>query len=301
MPYIEVETVDPGDTATALKLNASFTDFTTTDLDTENVRDAAIDLPQIKTTDFMAPYGETFTIGKIAFDHALPVIATCTTSAPGTAHVVHNGTGTPTVANLGASGLTVTDEQLLRVYWDLSINPTFGTSPFPWAQVGSIAYHLIDNGSGGSVKLPTNASCWMMWLQWDITDNTLTNFTEVPGQGDFSTNFTASVYGEDVVNTAATTIIPAWVARADQADDGDISGSIVAHRIGWRGVTGNWLYQPLTSQTTIYGLRLVIKGLGHMYNNGGTNYIALDVSSGSASETLEYTSGAITVFVNRLS
>ena len=195
----------------------------------------------------------------------------------------------------------MTDEQLLRVYWDLSINPTFGTSPFPWAQVGSIAYHLIDNGSGGSVKLPTNASCWMMWLQWDITDNTLTNFTEVPGQGDFSTNFTASVYGEDVVNTAATTIIPAWVARADQADDGDISGSIVAHRIGWRGVTGNWLYQPLTSQTTIYGLRLVIKSLGHMYNNGGTNYIALDVSSGSASETLEYTSGAITVFVNRLS
>jgi hypothetical protein len=292
--------LQPDQTISSTRLNNRFTAFSQAGaLNTYNVRDAAVDLPQLKTTEFMAKDLTVADLGNASLLHSTVSVVASTTAVPAAApHIVSTGAGTPTVLDFGASGRLVEVGDILRVYWDLSVNPKF--SGTPWNASGAISFHAFNDGAGGTRNVPTNNSCWLMWLQWDITDNTLTNFTEVSGQGDFNTNVSGSLYGDALADTKATTVIPAWVGRAPAADDGTAPSAVITNRIGWRGVSGCW-YKPVTGASVrIYGLRLVIRGIYHSYHVSSTNYMLLNTPAGGANQTLEYSGGKMTAIHHRM-
>jgi hypothetical protein len=114
-----------GDDVTAASLNDRFDDFSqANELDQFNLRDAAVDLPQFKKSPkFQAPFVQVDVLGKADLLHASPVSVSATGTSPYTSpHVVEDGAGTATIANYGASGLTIDSSQVFRVYWSLSVN-----------------------------------------------------------------------------------------------------------------------------------------------------------------------------------
>ncbi len=113
--------VKDGDTIDAASLNDRFNQFTQTDLNQFNTRDAAIDLPQFKggTSRFLAPQMHTGNIGANDWLHGTDVTVTgqTTGAAP---HVVSDAGGTPTPLALGATGMLLeANVHVLRVYWDV--------------------------------------------------------------------------------------------------------------------------------------------------------------------------------------
>ena len=283
--------IEDGDTVEAADLNTRFGDFNQTTLNQFNHRDAAHDLPQFVAAGglFLLNSDET-TIGKSDVYHAAPVSVSGQTSMPANAVPIEDGAGTPTVLDLGASGITVKTTELLRVYYNLSVCPKI-TSGTP--SRSGFSFLTFDEVTSGTTTLSDNVGCWLLYLEWDITDNTLANFVPVPKQNDYTTNFTGVLYGDKLEDSMSVVPIPAWV---DSAAGASVGGKVDAatrsqQEIGWRGVSGAYLLNPSTNRT-IYGLRVVVKGLMHSYNTGGINYLIHDPTP-SASCTLEYTSGKL--------
>ena len=298
MSRIDRARIVDGDQATAASLNDRFDDFSqANDLDRFNLRDAAVDLPQLaKSPDFQAPFVQVDDIGKSDLLHASPVQVGGFTSSPYTSpHVVEDGAGNATFATY-SGGLTVDPEEVLRIYWSLSVDVDITASPYR----GGIQFNQISHSSG-STDVSTSAGCFVAWLQWDITSSSLGAWTEVPGQGDFKTAF-GSFYGNALTNCKATTVIPLWAHWSTdlEGSTGPQSADMDARTMGWRGISGAWHYVP-TSSTTIYGLRLVMVGVMHprRVSTAGANNLVLDPTIGSQ-VTFEYTGGQLVTFVNRV-
>jgi len=282
--------IEDGDTIAALDLNGRFSDYNQSDLNQFNHRDAAHDLPQFSTTPFMLLNSGEVNIGKSDVYHASPITIAGQTTMPASPVAIQDGGGTPTVLNLGASGITVKTDEVLRVYWNLSVRPVINSGT---PSRTGFSFYTFDDTGGGTTTLSTNVGCWILFLQWDVTNNTLTNWTEVPSQDDYTTNFTGTLYGAPLEDSMSVTPIPAWQDNAaGAANDGEVDGTTRTQQaIGWRGVGGSYLLNPGTNRT-IYGLRVVAKGVMHSYNTGGINYLIHDPTP-SADVELQYTGGKL--------
>jgi len=297
MSRIKQGAVVDGETIGAADLNTRFTDYTQTDLNAFNTRDAAVDLPQITGTDFLVPFLQADDIGKSDLFAAAPITVTGIAALPSSGYVVGDGSA-DTIASFGA-GLAITSADVLRVYWHLNVNPIFtGT---PWTAAGGIDYYEFALSGGGTQNVATNGTVWGLYLQWDITDATLTNWTEPDYQGDFTTVAGAET-GSLLADCMATSVTPCWITHQSATTSRELTGSEVAVAVNWRAVSGSYYYTPAAGTTTVYGLRLVIKGPLHPWNNGGANYLVhtLGIMSGTNVQ-LEYTSGTISTIKQRLS
>jgi hypothetical protein len=290
-----------GDQTTAASLNDRFDDFTqANEIDQFNLRDSAVDLPQLKKSPkFQAPFVQTDVLGKSDMLHAAPVSVGATGSTPySSAHVIQDGAANPTIASYGASGLSIGTSDVLRIYWSLSVRADLTNSPWD----DGFQFNVIaGTGGGGNIDVSTSAGCFVAWLQWDITSNGLTNWTEVPGQGDFKTAVDA-YHGNTLQNCQATTVIPLWSYWLRNLNDGDSSAGTTAETkaAGWRGVSGAWHYRPPGSRT-IFGLRVVLLGVMHprRATAGSANALVLDIGP-AADVDLEYTGGRLVTFVNKV-
>ena len=126
----------------------------------------------------------------------------------------------------------------------------------------------------GPVRIFSGYGCWAFWLQWDITDNTLSNFQNVPGQGDFNTPVSAGRGGELLSNCQSTSVIQSVVEYSSRFQNGEAIGSITDTAVGWTTADGAWHY-PRTAPNpiTVYGVRVVFSGPFTAHNNGGRNYL----------------------------
>lgn len=290
-----------GDQTTAASLNDRFDDFTqANEIDQFNLRDSAVDLPQLKKSPkFQAPFVQTDVLGKSDMLHAAPVSVGATGSTPySSAHVIQDGAANPTIASYGASGLSIGTSDVLRIYWSLSVRADLTNSPWD----DGFQFNVIaGTGGSGNIDVSTSAGCFVAWLQWDITSNGLTNWTEVPGQGDFKTAVDA-YHGNTLQNCQATTVIPLWSYWLRNLNDGDSSAGTTAETkaAGWRGVSGAWHYRPPGSRT-IFGLRVVLLGVMHprRATAGSANALVLDIGP-AADVDLEYTGGRLVTFVNKV-
>ena len=288
-----------GDETTAASLNDRFDDFSQANaVDQFNLRDAAVDLPQLGTG-FQAPFMQSDNLGKSDLLHDAPVSFAAQTSTPYTTpHVLHSGSiSNPTFATY-SGGLTVTTSDVMRIYWSLSVKAVVRNEPY---RQGMQFNTIAGTGGGGNFDVSTSAGCFVAWLQWDITSASLTNFEEVPGQGDFKTAV-GSFYGNSLQSCQATTVIPLWSVYMRNVNNGDSSSGTTeeATAAGWRGISGTWHHKPGTNRT-IYGLRVVLLGVMHprRASAGTVNTLVHDIAPGTNVD-LNYTGGRLVTFVNRV-
>ena len=288
-----------GDEITAAGLTVRFGDFTQTDLNRFNHRDAAYDLPQFEQTagrGFMAPIARQVQIGKLDFYHSAPVTINGQAATPSTPVVVGDGVSDTVLGPLGVGELAINAGDVLRVYWHLNVRPQFTGQP--WTDAAGRDYYEITHSGGSTQKVATGATCWVIYLQWDITSAALTNWTEVPFQGDFATNFTGTLYGSPLASTTATTVVPCWVTSHDANGGREMTGSETSEGLGWMGASGCYYYDSTMGGTvaSIYGLRLVIKGPMHPFHVTTTNYLAQTpniLNQGGTNVSLQHTVGQL--------
>ena len=306
MSRIKRARIEDGDTIAAADLNSRFTDYAQTGgaaagLNGFNLRDSAIDLPQLKRNWF-ARVAVTTTLGQFDLHHSSVNTVSATTSLPAGGHIVQDFGGTASVLSFGGFGVTVAADEILRLYWDLSARPRYtGT---PWTAAGSISsYTFPDPPKSGTVDMATNGAVWVMYPEWDITSNALANFVVVPGQSDFNVNFTGSKRGAPLSSCDAASVLPAWLQIAPGALNGSITAAtLLAANIGWRGWSGAWHYSGAeTGAQTVYGIRWKIKGVLHPEQFSNVNYLAHDIAaSNSGTVALDYTSGKCSALIHRL-
>jgi hypothetical protein len=278
----------------AASLNTRLTAFTQTDLNQFNTRDAAIDLPQMDTGGFMVPQMAIRQIGSQNWTHTAynTEVGQVTGDAP---HIVRDAAVAPTDLALGA-GWTVGTDQMLRVYWDLSVRPRWDSSR-PWA--GTDWEWTFTNKSGaGAVRVANMTGCWAFWLQWDTTSAALLNFTNVPSQDSFNTPVLSGPRGGSLLaNLQATSIVPC-VNEVLAAPDNGRADTVNTHvPIGWTSVDGAWHYVP-GSPITIYGLRVVFTGPLGAYNAASNWLVRSDVLAPDA--ILDYNGGSLQALLMRL-
>lgn len=297
MSRINQPTVVDGDLIDAASLNDRFNAYTQTDLNTFNVRDAAIDLPQFDSTRFIVTHIQSEGIGLNDWRHGSVITVTGQTAMPASPYIV--GDGAPTVMDFGAVGLTVSIGEVLRIYWNLSVRPYWEGSR-PWIGAGALDFYVFDDGASSIQNVATGVSCWVFYLEWDITDNTLTNFVPVPDQADYKTNFAGVLYGDKLEDCMAASVVPAWIERAENPLNGTLPNASVNNPVGWRGISGTYYHNSVLSNRTIFGLRLVFKGVMHSYNTGGANYLVHSTVP-STDARLDYNGGNLSVVKQRIS
>ena len=302
MSRISRAPIAEGDTVAAADLNARFNDYTQSGsivagLNQFNVRDAAVDLPQVQS-DWLAQAVYEATLGELDLDHSSKNTVNAASAVPSAGHLVQNFSGTVSVLSFGAGGKGISTADVLRLYWDLSVNPKYtGT---PWTAAASFSDYVLDATGGSTVQVATSAAVWVMYPEWDITSNALGNFAPVPGQGDFDTNYTGARRGEALSNLQATCVIPAWLQIATASAAGLVPAvGLRANVIGWRGVSGAWHYAGSDGAVTVYGIRWRIKGVLHPEQNTSVNYLGFDTGA-SNGVSLEYTSGKAQALVMRV-
>ncbi len=289
--------VKDGDDLNAAGLNDRFTQFSQSDLNQFNTRDAAIDLPQFKGGNlrFLAPQMETRIIGHNDWTHSADTTVTgqVTSASP---YIVRDSGGNPTDLSLGVLGMTLKQNtDVLRVYWDLSVRPRWEGSR-PWTSSDLIFVFPV---GGSTANCFSGYGCWGFWLQWDITSNALANFVNVPGQGDFNTIVTGSRGGNTLASCQSTSVVQSVIETGGAPNNGELSGGVLTIPVGWTAVDGAWHYAPTGSDQTIYGLRVVFSGPFGAYNIGATNYlIRADNVAGDA--RLDYNGGGITALKMRV-
>ena len=296
MSRISQPTVVDGDTADAASLNDRFDNFTQTDLNAFNARDAAFDLPQFDSSPFIITHVQSEGIGLNDWRHAAPITVVGQSAMPASPFIV--GDGTPTVMDFGPTGLTVSVGEVLRIYWNLSVHPYWEGSR-PWLALGALDFYIFDDGAAGTKDVATGVSCWVFYLEWDITDNTLTNWVPVTDQADYKTNFAGVLWGDKLKDCMAASVVPAWIERAENPLNGTLPNDSINTDVGWRGISGTYYHHSILSNQTIYGLRVVFKGVMHSYNTGGENYLVHSVVP-SPDARLDYTGGNLSVVKQRI-
>lgn len=286
----------PGDLADAARANADFTAFSQPGaIDGFNLRDAAIDLPQLANNiiilnSTMVQVGT----GAAGWQHNTPNTAPSSVAAPATKTPLVDALGNPTP--LGPIAWNLVAGDVLRVYWDLSVRPKY--SGTPWVgNYGEIDIQIGVTPAGQVVNL--GGHCWLISLQWDVTNASLTNWTEVSGQTAYTSAVGGTVGGR-LADSPASVPVPAWKLSTLNLLNGKWGGSSIEvdEPTGWTSANGAWYYLP-QGNITVYGLRLVIHGI---YNPGQTateNYLILDTGVGGNTQVLEYDGGTLTAIHQR--
>lgn len=285
----------PNDPATAARANGEFAAFTQPGaIDEFNIRDAAIDLPQLDTQSFLinAATAEIGT-GAAGWRHPLPNQAPSSGVTPVTKTPLVDALGNPTP--LGPIAWTVTSGELLRVYWDLSVSATYALTPWVGAD-GSfdVPYTL------GPVQVNDGGHCWLISLQWDLTNATLTNWVDVTGQTAYNTAVGGRVGGK-LTDSPAAVPVPAWRYTTTGMNNGEwhVDALKEVFPTGWTSANGAWYFTP-AGPVTIYGFRLVIHGIYHAASTATENYLVVDTTVAAPTQVLLYDGGALTAIHQRI-
>jgi hypothetical protein len=283
--------ISDGDAIDAASLNTRYADFTQTTLNEFNTRDAAIDLPQFTAAKFMVPEFAQRLIGHQDWTHTAynTVAGQLTGAAP---HVIRDAAGLTTPLALG-SGWLVSPGQILRVYWDLSVKSHW-LSFDPW--IGTDWTWTFDKFVSGTTEVGNGSGCWALWLQWDTTDATLTNWTNVPTQESFNTVVVGTRGGNLLSNCQATSIVPATQDFFEDPRDGS-ADTRTGGENGWTSVDGAWHYIP-GSPITIYGLRVVVTGPLGAYH-AASNWLIRAEDALVAEAELYYNGGSLQALLMR--
>lgn len=286
--------IEGGDTLDAASLNTRFASYTQTDLNQFNHRDAAHDLPQFASSNWLLSHAQEQGIGLNNWKHSSSVTVNGMTTMPANPHPIENGSGAASVMSFG-SGLTIATGEVLRVYWNLSVNATQGSN---WNAAGSLGYYEFTNAPNPSTKADTWGGCWVFYLEWDITSAARANFVPVTGQGDFKTTI-GSYRGEPLTNMESSSVMPAGLRFANDPTNLIVANASRLSSQRWRGISGAWFYPRTLGSLVVYGLRVVVKGVMHPYKASGTNYMVHDtVYSNGAS--LAYNGGNLAVLKHRV-
>jgi hypothetical protein len=292
--------VGPGDTIDATTLNDTYDDYSqSAALDGSNTREQAFDIVHFSNAPIILN-SKTSILGNAGMLHQSPETTVTHTTSIGTpvAHAVQDSGGTETPLDLGSTGWSLSTGDVLRVWWNLSVEPE--VSGTPWNNASAYGRYSIPQnpGSATSVNITDGLHCWVARLEWDITDNTLTNWTAVPDQSAFTQSFNGGADKGGYLNRmAASTVISAWsVFSAGIASEG-ASNSVTTPNYGvyksqgYFGVDSMWAY-PATGSVTVYGIRVVITGLMHPAHvaSPDRNILLYDVN---VSGSLNYKGGRI--------
>lgn len=251
MSTVVNDSFERGEVVTDAGLSAKFTDIAsaTSDIDAANVRNESFDRFNL---DHNAAASNAEIILKDARSQSNAASHTAGTVYPAsetrTNRELAHASGTR--ITFGAAGKVIDDGDVLRVYWHV------------WAD----EYTKTTTASADRQN-----SCWLVWLQWDVTSNALANFTEVPGQSAFNTDYGADgsalarVVGGPVSETAATMVLPHMTRYTDSVPS--------SAYVPYRDLTAFRVYEWVNdtgAPVTIYGLRIVMDGLFYPWYTAGT-------------------------------
>jgi hypothetical protein len=240
MSVIKNTGIKRGDKLTATALNAEFTAVNTAfTMDEDNFRNEALDQPAFNLN---ATSGKSGIILKQSGSSDL-----ITTASPVNIDANQNAVSSMVAAtqlgiidNSGAAFIIAKQNDILRVYWQYGFATgatTAKSAPYDAAKCGL---------------------CWAIWLEWQLSSGGA--WAQVTGQGNMETNLDASAsaggFGSTTANLKAT-------ALSNHSLDYHIaSGTINELQIfpGERNGYGQY-YFKFTGDTTIYGLRLMCRGL----------------------------------------
>ena len=270
-----------GTTATAAELNSLFNDIktaTTANLNSQNLAGQSIDTQQFSLS------GSSGQAGVVLIDYQSTTIG----DAAGVTVPLQAGL-TPTWSTVtgqlsyGASGLAMTANQVLRVYFNLLIDNKNYQTPFA--------------ATGGTYK--NNFYCWAVWLEyaasWNAGTSSPDTWTVVPGQGEWTTTGTvgSTTYKTNNLDQIkATAIVP----HAQYFNNGGTNTRAGQYT---DTMTGQYYYAP-TGNLTWYGFRLRIGGLFQTLGSGSTNYLAWEQSNGfDTFNSIVYGTGNITAILQR--
>jgi hypothetical protein len=278
--------VKDGDALNAASLNDRFTSYTQTDINAFNARDASHDLPQF-ATGWVETHTQSQQLGTISLKHGSTTTINGMTAMPASPVAI---TGT---MSFGA-GLTIAVDEILRVYWNLSVRPDPGNN---WNSAGSLGYYVFPGTGGGTRAASTWGAVWAFYLEWDITSSALAAFVPVNGQQDF-TSVIGTKYGNTLAQCEATSVVNADLRYATP-NQGELAADSTEEFFGFRALSGAWYYPRTGTPLTVYGLRVVCKGIMHPWSVGTANYLVHDTTYSNGA-TLQYTAGNLSVLKQRV-
>lgn len=249
--------VQPADLITAAKLNSDNSDYSTL-INNGNVRVEGVDLVNMATV-------TTGEAGLILVDsrsqgNSGATQAYSSTATPSRVELAH---GAGTRLTYGAGGRTLIEGDVLRAYWNVV------ATDFTLA--------LED--------APYRYAAWVIYLEWDITSNALANFVAVPGQGDFDSVYTDTVNttGSSISLTRASMLIPHGLRYYEPV--GLANADIDHDHISMMRM---YAYQHTGATVTIFGMRLVIRGLCYPWYTAANpvNRIVQRTSGGRDQESI---------------
>ena len=256
MSIIKNTGIKRGDKLTATDLNAEFTSVNSAfTMDDENFRNEAIDTPSLDTDSNNGQSGiilkdaDTYTL----FSGTLTVNANTVadTSAPAAATEI----GAQVVAILAK------ENDILRVYWQYD-------------------YNTEGNNSAAPINIDRRL-CWAVWLEWKTSSGGA--YAPVTGQGDLDNAITvggATRYGELSSNMRATSLDMHCIQFRESAANQTVYP-------GRRGGYGQYYYK-FSSDTTLYGLRLMVRGIYEPVYATTSNAIKSVAASGTVHKLIIY-------------
>jgi hypothetical protein len=221
----------------------------TSSLDDKNVRSQAVDIAQVETVSNNDVGRVTRYVG--AYDD--------------TSSFTVNDGATVTVAEWDmGNGAEFDVGHMARLYVTMQADAiSVGTGQYPGASVEERATQAqeqqILSGAG-----------WIFWLEWDVTDNTLTNWAPVPGQEDFGNHISGITdnAGDPVPHirtayTAGTMLIPHVYGSVSSAgsNPGRILNPISGEFSNPIRRTRSYHHARSGTNTRIYGIRLRGRGV----------------------------------------
>lgn len=222
-----------GEQLTSTELNQVFTEVNDAfPMDGDNVRNEGIEQPSFTLE------SKTGVSGIILIKASDDTDTSTTTVNANTASTTPFDA--PTAVHTWNTFATFDSGKIIRVYWQFENEITGAISP--------------------PVTSNVNATAWAIWLEWKLSASG--SFEPVPNQSDFDDHLTNSSlynYGASTLETYATTLVDHVYVHAHS---GSTNYEFPPERTGY----GCWWYKA-DQDYTIYGLRLVCKGLFQGFYN----------------------------------
>ena len=300
MSRIERTRVDSGDTTNAAELNNTYSDYSqSAALDAPNTRDQAFDISHFTNTPIVLN-STTATLGNTGLHISAGTTTVASTTSTGSIvnDPLQTSAGAETRIDLSGSPWVFVAGDVLRVWWSLSVKPTFSGSP-PFGAAKGL--YTVDKLGGGTQVITDGFHCWLMYLEWDITSGALSAFVPVSGQTAFDQTI-GSDTGGYITSAPATSVISPWVVFSPgTAPLGKPADAGTGKSHGWFASVGMWAH-PATGALTVYGLRLRITGIlhpAHLSTGDEENILIYDTGVGGVTQTLVYKGGRLSALQMR--
>jgi hypothetical protein len=288
---------------TADSLNDTFAELAPTGLNADNlsVNPVAIDLGQLTATQYLTKYVESFDIGLTDWypDSSFGSVTSSGAGAP-TPTVITNST-----ISFGLGGKLLAADDLLKIYLSMNVNPLIPTTITSVAGLGQHEYYAF---SGSPIHGHDNFSAHVLYLEWDTTSSSLTNWTPVPGQQAFNTAYTidgSTYYGCPRSKMMGAMVAQAWLefhrdSRISTAHGFEVGVAHMKNR-PWRGSTLMYVRPTDTGNLAriIYGIRVVGVGVVHPVFDGTTSAYVIDKDAQDSTIKLLYLNGRMTVEIKK--